>query len=434
MINLIKKNFLIIVIFLSIVVFYLNFYFREYLVSGSRDDFNNFVFFNIQQFRQDLIFSIKNYGLFNDAAWPLFYIIHAFLNPFSNEIENYLISTTLLGFLSFIILSLSITNMNFNKLQSFTLASMILLLPWFNGRAHWGTSANLGFFFLITSFYFYSKFKFLDLAKYQKLITLFLLCLFSSISLYIRPPYVFFSIFFIITYYISTKENITNKFYVSLFYLIFSIPGFYLLYIWGGIYDHKNSTVVSLNFHYSYILKNIPLILNYFFFYYWPVFIFQLYDERLKIKSKNYFFIFFIISFIFFILYLTKNLIYLSEFNLGGGVILKLGYLIGDKHNILFLSTAAIGGLILFNLIKEDFKNNFLVLFLICIFFGFSKYLYQDYLEPLIFLLLINGILNSKYILIFRKYFNRLALFYFIYFSLYNFSTILYYINKMNLP
>ena len=81
------------VIAFSVVFFFLNFYFREFLLGGSRGDFFGFVFNNIQSIKSNFIFSIKNYGLLKDASWPLFYIIHAFGNPFSGNVDSYLLST-----------------------------------------------------------------------------------------------------------------------------------------------------------------------------------------------------------------------------------------------------------------------------------------------------------------------------------------------------
>ena len=414
------------VILFSIIVFFLNFYFREFLLGGSRGDFIGFVFNNIQSVKSNFIFSIKNYGLLKDASWPLFYIIHAFGNPFSGSVNSYLISTSIIGFLTFIILSYSIKNNNFNLLQSFSLASMILLMPWFNGRAHWGTSANLGWFFLVITFFYYSKIKLPSAEENSKNVTLFLICFFSSIALYIRPAFAFFPIFFIITYFFST-EKFKYKISIIAYYFLLSIPGWYLIYLWGGIYDHKNSSVVTEYHNYKNIITNIPLILNFFFFYLWPLYIFYIFEYGFKFFLRNHFYSFFSLIFIFSFLLINGNLQYLSNFTLGGGVILEFGYIIHDKYNIIFLLSSALGGSFIFNILKNNFKNNFILLILIFVVFGHPKFLYQDYLEPLIYLLLFCGLIKTDLLKIVKKYFNKVIILYSIYLTLYNIGTIIYF-------
>ena len=261
---------LILLIFLSLLTYVVNFYFKNYFNLGSSGDFESFVFNNIQLFKQDPLTAIKNYGLLGDANWPLFYLLHAFLNPFSGDIDKYLLSTTFIGFFTFLIFFFSVRNLKFNLLQSLAIASLILILPWFSARAHWGTSGNLGWFFLILAFNFFTKLKYLRLDENKKIFNLFFICFFSSVALYIRPSLVFFPIFFTF-WYLFSKENLKNKFLLTLFYFIFSLPGLFLIYFWGGIYDHKNSSVV-LNYHSHHnIIKNIPLIMNFFFFLLLPI-------------------------------------------------------------------------------------------------------------------------------------------------------------------
>ena len=144
----------------------------------------------------------------------------------------------------------------------------------------------------------------------------------------------------------------------------YQFPGWYLIYLWGGIYDHKNSSAVIEFHNYQNIITNIPLILNFFFFYFWPVYIFYIFDNGLKLFFQNHFLSFFSLIFVFTFLSINGNLQYLSNFTLGGGAILELGYIIHDKYNIIFLLSSALGGSFIFNIIKNDFKYNFILLFL----------------------------------------------------------------------
>ena len=423
------KIFYLFVIIVSSVIFFLNFYFRDYLIAGSKSDFNTFVFNNIQIFKLDFSSSIRDYSNLGDANWPLLYVFHAYLNPFSSNPEHYLITTSLIGFTTFIILSISFKNKNFNNFESFALASLILLLPWFNGRAHWGTSANLGWFFFSISVYLFIKLEnnFQNSNK-RKIILLFLFCLFSSLSLYSRLSLSFFCLFFTLNYYL-TEETKKNKFFITLFYILFSIPGVMLIYTWGGLLDYSNGNHNPDDHNYKNIFKNIPIILNYFFFYLWPIFFIEFLDKGFKKILKEHYQVCIFLIFVFFILFFNNVLDYLSNYSYGGGVILKFGYMIGDKNNILFLLSSIIGASFIINFVKENFIKNGLLFLIIFIIYGFPKSLYQDYFEPLIFILFFCGLISSKKINLVKNKLILILPLYFAYFLIYNLSLILYKFN-----
>ena len=143
----------------SIFSYFFLFYFKNYSISGSQSDFKLFYFNNIQLFKNEFSTSINNYGILGDANYPLDYIFHAFLNPFSHNEKLYLISTLFIGFFTFIIFAKALSKNKFSNSQSVIIGSLILLLPWFSGRAYWGTSANLGIFFFNTFFLFFYEYK-----------------------------------------------------------------------------------------------------------------------------------------------------------------------------------------------------------------------------------------------------------------------------------
>ncbi len=421
-----NKNFFeLLIICVSVLVYFINYYFRDYLISGSQVDFYGFVFRNIQYFKEDFLKSILNYGKLGDANWPLLYILHAYLNPLSGNINFYLFSTTIIGFLTFLILSLTLNNLNFNRVESIAFASLILLLPWFNGRAHWGTSANLGWFFLLITFYFYTFYK---NKKFRgKLLSkntlLFLICLFSALSLYSRLSFIFFSIFFFLTFLFSNEEN-KYKFRIIIYYFFLSIPGLMLIYIWGGIYDYQNREVIVYTHSYKNILENIPIIFNYFFFYLWPIIFIEFYKKGFKYITKEYLKIIFYLILIYSFLFFNNSFDYLSQYTFGGGAILKFGYLIKD-NNIMFLIASILGGTFIISILKEN-KKNILLFVILFIIYGYPKYLFQDYFEPLIFILFYCGLIQSKKLILLKKNFTFLSLIYFFYFLIYNLSTIIY--------
>lgn len=392
-----KNNYKLFLIIISICFYIFGFYNKNLSISGSQADFYGFVFKNIQLFDENIIYAIKNYGLLRDANYPLFYIFHAYLNPFSNEIESYLISTFVIGFITYLFFSLCLRNLGLRITDSLLLSSIILYLPFFTGRAYWGTSANLGWFFLIISFYFFLRVKKKLQLNYTKdnLIDIFFLCFFSAAALYTRALFIFFPIY-IVLYFLLYDKFFQRKIFLILFYFILSIPGLYLMSIWNGIYDHSNSDVVKEFHTYHNIAKNFPILLNFFFFYLWPIFILEIKDIGI-INFFNKIYKSFIFIFLFFlILNITGYLSYLSEYDYGGGAVLKFGYLIKDTNNFLFLFTSSIGFSMIYTLIRDEYKRNLILFLPIFIIYGFPRFIFQDYFEPLIIFLFFLGLIKTS--------------------------------------
>ena len=406
----------------SIFSYFFLFYFKNYSISGSQSDFKLFYFNNIQLFKNEFSTSINNYGILGDANYPLDYIFHAFLNPFSHNEKLYLISTLFIGFFTFIIFAKALSKNKFSNSQSVIIGSLILLLPWFSGRAYWGTSANLGIFFLILSFYF-----FMNIKNNKNLISkkdIFFLCLFSSAALYTRNSYIFFPIY-VVLYLFLNNIKLQSKFYLIIFYFIFSLPGFFLIILWGDIHDTKNLQIYEMH-NLNNIPKNLPILLNYIFFYLWPIFLIQFKNLGFKDfyqKHRNSFFL----SLLFFVtMSFLGQMEYLSNIKLGGGVILEITHFLNDSYNIIFILSSCAGFSIVYYLLKYDIKNNVILLIPILFIFGFPKALYQDYLEPLIFFLFFLGIIKNEFMSIIKKNFYSISIIYFIYFVIYNYSSIIY--------
>ena len=64
---------------------------------------------------------------------------------------------------------------------------------------------------------------------------------------------------------------------------------------------------------------------------------------------------------------------------------------------------------------------------LIFVVFGYPKFLYQDYLEPLVYLLLFCGVLKTDLLDLVKKYFNKVIITYSVYLTLYNLAVIIYF-------
>ena len=90
----ILKIFFLILIISS---YFFGFTLRENLAGGAETDFVSHTWPIIQSFKNDFFYTIKNYGIFGEGSWPMFHIINAFLNPFSNSQINFQFSITIIS-------------------------------------------------------------------------------------------------------------------------------------------------------------------------------------------------------------------------------------------------------------------------------------------------------------------------------------------------
>ena len=95
-----KIFFKFIIISLVSISFFLGYLLRENSVGGG-PEFYVLSWPIIQSFKKDFLFSIQNYGSFRDYTIPFSQILNAYINPFSNDIENFQLSITIISFAIF---------------------------------------------------------------------------------------------------------------------------------------------------------------------------------------------------------------------------------------------------------------------------------------------------------------------------------------------
>ena len=136
---------------LVIISFFVGFVFKDIVPGGAAGDFEAITWPLLQSFKKDFYFSITNYGRFGEGSYPLFYIINAYLNPFSSNKLYFVLSVTFFSFLTFILLAILLKKsfQQINYIDSLFASSVILLLPFFRSSAYGGTTENFGWFFLI---------------------------------------------------------------------------------------------------------------------------------------------------------------------------------------------------------------------------------------------------------------------------------------------
>ena len=421
MINKIDFNslFKLFLILFVITTYFVGFFFRENAVGGGEADFISHTWPAIQSFKQDFFYTIKNYGIFHEGAYPLFHILNAYLNPFSNNVIAFQFSITIVSFFLFVFFSLILKKVysKINYLDILVLSSVILLLPFFRTSAFWGLTENFGWFFMILSLFFFNEIKF-EIQKNQsseKLFTVFFFCLTSSCAIYTKQYFIFLPIIFLL-YLFFYKANKKILLFSLAIYFLFAIPVFLLFFVWGGFFDERNFPgFFQKHFDPLFLLKNIPILTSFFGFYLLPVLIIEMFNKGIKILYKNYFKVFSITFSFLVVLSLFNILSYLGNYSLGGGAILKLNYIIIEQNYFLLLLFSSLGVSILFRFLKEDLKNNLIILLPILLIFNFPIILYQEYVEPLIlilFFLLLKTDLQKIY---FQKVFfsNLIILLYF---------------------
>jgi len=384
-----NKNifFKVTVISLVIVSFFLGYFLRENSTGGGLE-FYELSWPIIQSFKKDFLFTIKNYGSFSDYTIPFSHILNAYVNPFSNVVESFQLSVTLISFFIFIIFALVakriIKHVNITDILLTT--STILLLPFFRTSAFWGKNENYGWLFFILALYFFYEIK-NDISKSSNnrhTINIILFCFISSCALYARQAFAFLPIsYFLYLFFNNAGKKIIITSIIS--FTIFAIPALLLILTWENVFDLENNPdFFSWWINPRHLLKNFPILLSFFGFYFLPILVIEFFNLGFKNFINKYLksFLFALIIFVF--LSQANLLSYLGDYTRAGGAILKVNYLIQKNNYLLLLVFSSIGFSVLTRLFREDVKNNATFLLPMLIIYCFPNLLYQEYVEPLI--------------------------------------------------
>tara|TARA_B100000700_G_scaffold302030_1_gene371884 strand:+ start:7622 stop:8962 length:1341 start_codon:yes stop_codon:yes gene_type:complete len=421
--------FKILLIFTIIISYFLGFFLRENTSGGAESDFVNATWPAIQAIKENFYFSIKNYGKFGDGSWPMFHILNALFNPFTFSEYFFQLSITFVSLLNFFIFeSLIRRKFKLEKIDSFLFASVILLLPFFRSSAFWGLTENFGWLFLLIGIKYYLDLEDLlekKILNSKVLLCIFFLCFFSSLALYTRQYLIFFPIFIFLKLFFIEK-NFKILFLISIIYLIFSLPGILLIYLWGGLYDTVNVPPgnVLVNHQPKYIIKNLPFLFSFFAFYLMPFFLVECFSKNIKEITQKYYKSFLIYFLVLILFYLFNFLEPLKNVTMGGGAFLKIDYILFERKLFFFILMSSLGFAFLYDIIKENPKSNLILSFCLLI-FCLPKFIFQEYYEPLIlilFLLLYKN--NVNYF--FGKKTNLTIIISTIYFAIYLLGSIYY--------
>jgi hypothetical protein len=415
-----NKKYLIFLILLSIVSFIIGFFLRENSAGGGNLDFNN-TWSNLKIFLQnDFISAIKNtktfeLGTFISSRIPTSYILNKFFNPFTYSTTAFLFSIFILNFFAPIILYFALKKkfISVDKIILLGASFILFLSPYFRTSAFWAGEENYGLITIFLSFLFYYKYL-EEKSNYFLKLNIILFSFFSCLSLYLDQKLIIISIIFLYLFLKNEKkfENIAIYILVN---FIFSLPILILIYFWGNVtasYDAAHRHVGNALF-----FENIGYSATIIFFYFIPYFLFNLKKIILEIyyakKTLILYSLFFLI-YLFIIKYFPSNFYDWDIY--GKGWISKLANIIFRNNHfksIFIYFTFFFSGLFLVYIAK----NNFLLRIILSYFFILSVFLlpiFQEYFDPLLFLLILfffykKKDMNIKFI-IFNYFFNIIFL------------------------
>ena len=390
---------------------------------GFNGDFK-FVKNSIQIFDQNSI--MKAILLFGETSnrTPLIYILHKIFNPYFTDESNFrvvvLVISSIIPLLFFFCLKEKFKQADNWMLM--LLSSILFFNPFFRTSSFWGLEENYAIICALTSIYFLLKISNLKNPKSFKLyLNLLLLTLFSSLCIYFDQKFLIVPLICFIQI-IFGKYLLRFKIFTTISYLIFSIPFLFLIKIWGGIFP---SNIYSLGnefyiHHFGFALTIIAFIFFPFLFLKEKKF-----ENYLKIfftNKKIIISLFIIIFYLIFVIFFHNN-DYLNDRNDGGGIIKKLSFiffndLILREFFVLFCFFISWFFIIFFlenNYINILLTSYFLILAVI------TKPFYQEYFDPIIFILVF-FIYKFSFSLNFKKIY-----FLYIYFLTFLIGTNIYY-------
>ena len=437
----IKNNyefFSFVLIFLSLLSFFLGFYLDENSAGGGSylGDWS-MLWTNLKLFINNDLYTAITHENFLSNRSPLLYMMHASLNPFVENVIAYRRSVFIIS-LSAPVLFYFCLKQKFNNKDNLLLiliASTIFLSPYFRTSSYWGLEENYGIISLLLTFLFLNFFlKNKNEYGYKIYFQLFLLVFFSSLCIYFDQKLLIIPIICFLSI-ITSKKIIKLKLFSICFYFILSLPYIYLIILWDGIFPKALTS--GRNLGDKLYLDHIGYTSTIIAFYFVPFLLFKGKDLSTEIKNfflkKNNYYL--ILLFCIYILYLLvlSNFLGQNALNIdastGKGFIHKSS-LILFKNNfiireIFIYFSFLISWVIVLIFIGKSLKNGLILLY----FFLASVLtlpLMQEYFDPLIFIMIFT-FFSSK---LFITYKNVIILFF--YFSIFLVGSNIYYYNLLN--
>ena len=243
---------------------------------------------------------------------PLHYIIISRLNLlFQNEIFLKIIFLNIclsIPTLFFFCLKIKYPKIDINNLVLLTL--IIFIFPAFRSSVIWINAHATAMIFFLSFLYFFLIW---EKREYENRFSVNIFCqiFFLALAVYSRQYYAYFYAYVMIIYF--AKFSLVNFLKISFFVLIFSIPGFFLIFLEPKVLK----TTYDLNF-YNTILISSSIIL----FYLIPFYLLRWFEIKKVIfkNTKNIKYLVLLILLLLITFFLSTKFNY--NYNLGGGFFL----------------------------------------------------------------------------------------------------------------
>ena len=95
----IENLIVVICILLSIIFYFLGFFYREISNGAGHTDLQLHIWPLVNDFNENYVYTLKNYLSYKEATFPFFHTVQAFLNPFKQSYLMYCLSNTIFNLL-----------------------------------------------------------------------------------------------------------------------------------------------------------------------------------------------------------------------------------------------------------------------------------------------------------------------------------------------
>ena len=380
------------------------FFYQENAGGGKIDEIHILNNFNL--FYNNNLFEI-DWSKYDSTSLPFIYIFYNLIIN-TNDYYQIIYLNLFISFVTFLFFYgslLKVFNQQ-NKYNILLISACIFLSPYFRTSTFFALEENLAIFFTMVGFYLFFIYQ-----NVKKIFILVFCFFFLALAVYSRSYYIIIYLLMLITCLDKTKFLTKKNILISIFSFLLSLPVLYILFKWKGIVPPVASSRTQIFSFYN----NFPIIFNIILIYTLPFFLIEIknIDKKVLVKKLLFFVFFFPFYYFFF------HNIEINQF--GGGALNKLLFLFFSEQTIrsLTILISYFSILILFVLFLNKF---FIIGFVVfaCIVFSNLSVVFQEYFDPLTFIIL----LLFGDISIFREKIYKYFLF--VYFYLFLLSSIYY--------
>ena len=372
-----NEKFFILTVLLVTISLFVGFYFNEDSTGGAYLDYSihNQISENFSNnFKQTFL----EYDKFSTRHSPIIPMLFSVFKTFevNENIIRFLNLSIPFLIIMFFYLSLSLSYSKISKKSAVLISFLIILSPTIRSLSIWPDSHLYGLLFFIIALFLFIKF--LKCKKDKKFFYATLNIAVFALCCYVRPSFVFFSVYF---FWFYLKEfGLTKKlFFLFFLNIALSLPAFYYLFILNIMFLTQPAiTEVSLVSRIN--PSNKILIISSIIFFHALPFIFLKRNSIMKAIFNLH-----IYEHVILFLFLLLNSFFFSynySFS-GGGIFFHLSELLGSV--IFFYAISYVSLMFIYVLCKQNITNFYL--FIIVFLSNPQLSIYHKYYDPLLLIL-----------------------------------------------